>query len=330
MINLSTTYLGLELKTPIIAASSGLTDNIENLLALEKAGAGAVVLKSLFEEEIVKEMQETFTKMTAQGFIYPETMEYFEYDEIQDTLGNYLKLISDAKQKLSIPVIASINCVSSQKWTYFAKELEKAGADALELNVFVMPSDFDKTAQENEKVYFDIIEEVKKQVNIPISLKMSHYFSNLGSMIKDLSNTGIGGLVLFNRFFSPDFDMDKMNIIATNVLSTPSELAQSLRWVAIASGRVDCDIAASTGVHDGLAVAKQILAGAQTVQVASVLYRNGIEYLETMLSQLNKWMEEKGYESLDDFRAQLSYQNIKNPAAYDRVQFMKNFRDYKS
>ncbi len=330
MANLKTTYLGLELKNPLIAASSGLTDNIESLKALEKAGAGAVVLKSLFEEEIIKEMQETFTKMTAEGFVYPETMEYFEYDEIEDTLGSYLKLISDAKEQLSIPVIASINCVSAQKWTYFAKELEKAGADALELNVFVLPSDMEKTTEENEKVYFEVIEEVKKQVTIPISLKISYYFSNLGATIKKLSETGIEGLVLFNRFFSPDFDMDKMNVIATNVLSSPAELPQSLRWVAISSGRVKCDIAASTGVHDGIAVAKQLLAGAQTVQVASALYRNGTEYLSTMLSQLEGWMKEKEFKSVDEFRGKMSYAKMQNPAAYERVQFMKNFRDFKA
>lgn len=327
MMDLSTTYLGLNLRNPIIVGSSGMTHKLTDLIALEKHGAGAVVLKSIFEEEIVLELEHTFNQMSSQGFIYPETMEYFDYEEIEDTLSSYLKLIRDAKAQLSIPVIASINCVTSQKWTHFAKEIEEAGADALELNAFILPSDFSRVEGEFEKVYFEIVEEVKKQISIPISLKVSYFFSNLGPMLQRLSETGTEGLVLFNRFYSPDFDVDKMQVTASNVLSTPQEISTSLRWIAILSERSACDLAASTGVHDGKGVVKQLLAGAKAVQVASALYLHGPEHISVMLREMEDWMETQGYHSIDNFRGKMSQAKSKNPAAYERVQFMKYFRD---
>ncbi len=327
MSNLKTNYLGLNLNSPVIAASSGLTNSLENLKELEKAGAGAIVLKSLFEEEIVSEVSETFNQMTSDGFIYPETMEYFEYDEIQDTLSTYLKLIYDAKQELNIPIIASINCVSSQKWTHFAKELQDVGADALELNVFVLPSDFSKTSADNEKVYFDVIKEVKKHVNIPVSIKISSYFSNLGPFIKELSETDVDGIVMFNRTFHPDFDLETMEISPSNVLSSPAEFATTLRWMAIVSGRVSCDLAATTGIHDGDAAVKQILAGAKVVQVASLLYKKGLGAIADLNKGIESFMEKKGFNSLDDFRGSMNIDTTRNAAALERVQFMKNFRD---
>lgn len=327
MIDLSTTYLGLRLRNPLIAGSSGLTNSLEDLIKLEKNGAVAVVLKSIFEEEIVLELEHTFSQMSSQGFIYPETMEYFDYDEIEDTVSGYLKLIRDAKAHLQIPVIASINCVTAQKWTHFAKEIEDAGADALELNAFILPSDFSRTGTDFEQVYFDIITEVRKHISIPIALKVSYFFSNLGPFIQRLSTSGVSGLVLFNRFYNPDFDIDKMQVTATNVLSSPQEISTSLRWVAILSERVSCDLAASTGIHDGKGAVKQILAGAQAVQVASALYLHGPEHLQGMLREMEDWMEEKGYTSLDQFRGKMSQTRSKNPAAYERVQFMKYFKD---
>jgi dihydroorotate dehydrogenase (fumarate) len=327
MANLKTNYLGLELSSPVIAASSGLTNSLENLVELEKAGAGAVVLKSLFEEEIVAEVKETFNQMTSHGFIYPETMDYFDYDTIEDTLTSYLKLIHDAKKELSIPVIASINCVSSQKWTNFAKDLQDAGADAIELNVFVLPSDFNKTSSDNEKVYFDVIEEVKKVVSIPVSIKISNYLSNLGPFIKELSETDVDGIVMFNRSFHPDFDLDAMEILPTNVLSSPTEAAVTLRWMAITSGRVACDLAATTGIHDGRGAVKQILAGAKVVQVASAFYKHGLSYVAKINEEIEQFMDDKGFDNLDDFRGKMNMNTTKNAAALERVQFMKNFRD---
>jgi dihydroorotate dehydrogenase (fumarate) len=263
--------------------------------------------------------------MMRPGYIYPEIYDYFDFETVEDTVSKYLFLIQEAKKTLKIPVIASINCVSSDEWTLFAKRIEDAGADALELNVFVLPSNFNRSGIENEKLYFDIIYKVRKSTNLPITLKISHYFSNLGSMIQKLSNTGISGIVLFNRFFNPDIDTDSMQIVPINIYSTPADLAISLRWIAIMSGRVGCDLIASTGVHYGNSLIKQLLAGANSVQIASTLYKHGTIYIETMLEELTEWMESKNFETIDQFRGKMSQVNIKDPAAYERVQFMRHF-----
>lgn len=325
MANLSTTYLGLKLKNPIIAASSGLTNSLDDIKEFEKKGAAAVVLKSIFEEEIRRELEKDLNTMTMDTFTYPETMEYYDNFAEDDSLTNYLKLIRDAKNTVKIPIIASVNCVSAEKWPYYAETLQDAGADALELNVFVLPTDFERSSEENEKIYFDIVKEVKKLVKIPVALKISYYSSNLGSFIQKLSNTGIDGLVLFNRFYSPDIDINKLDILSTNVTSTPNELPISLRWIGIMHNRVGCDLAASTGIHDGAAVIKQLLAGANAVQIASAFYKNGKGIIETMLSDLSRWMDEKKFDSIDEFRGKLSQDKSQNPAAYERVQFMKYF-----
>jgi dihydroorotate dehydrogenase (fumarate) len=326
-MDLSTTYLGPKLKNPLIAGSSGLTNKLEDLKRIEAQGAAAVVLKSIFEEEIVMELEETFSQMTSQGFIYPETMDYFDYEAIEDTLSSYLKLVSDAKKELSIPVIGSINCVTAQKWTSFAKDIQDAGADAIELNAFILPSDFTRSNEDFEKVYFDIVKEVKKQVSIPVALKVGYFFSNLGPFLQKLSESGMDGLVLFNRFYNPDFDIDKMQITASNVLSSPEEVSTSLRWIAILSERSGCNLCASTGIHDGNAIVKQLLAGANAVQVASALYKHGFDHIPLMLNQLEDWMEAHDYQDIAAFRGKMAQSRSKNPAAYERVQFMKYFRD---
>jgi dihydroorotate dehydrogenase (fumarate) len=218
-----------------------------------------------------------------------------------------------------------VNCVTSEEWPIFAKRFEEAGADALELNVFVLPSDMNRSAEDNEKVYFEVVERVRNEIKIPIALKISFYFSNLATTIQKLSNTGIAGLVLFNRFFSPDIDIDNMKITPINIYSVPPDISISLRWIAIMYGRVGCDLAASTGIHFGHSVIKQLLAGANTVQVVSTLYKHGIEYMGTLKDELSYWMDNKGYETIDQFRGKMSQQNIKDPAAYERVQFMKHF-----
>lgn len=328
MADLTTKFLGLTLRNPLIVGSSGLTESVDKVKEAEQAGAGAVVLKSLFEEEIVAEMEEAMHRMTSRQFVYPETFDYMDEEEEEDSVRKYLRLVREAKDAVHIPVIASINCVSAQKWTYFAKEIQDAGADALELNLFILPTDFERTAAENEKLYFDIVEEVKKVVKIPILLKVSYYASNLGQMLQKLSKTGIGGLTLFNRFYSPDFNLETYQVVSTNVLSKPSDLPVSLRWIAVMADRVDCDLAASTGVHDGEAMIKQIMAGADVVQVVSALYKNGVGYIRTILDEMNRWMEHEGYEKPGDFRGKLSQSKSSNPAAYERVQFMRNFRHF--
>ncbi|NBF39919.1 MAG: dihydroorotate dehydrogenase-like protein [Spirochaetes bacterium] len=328
--DIRTRYMGLELSSPVVASSSELTNKLDNLKKLEEAGAGAVVLRSLFEEEILAEMERTETAMQRPGPTFPEMAEMDDLIDPESGVADYLELVRGAKKELGIPVIASINGMSAQKWTYFASKLEEQGADALELNIFLQPSDFQAaSAAEYEKIYFDIINMVLDQVSIPVSVKVSFYFTLLAQTLQAISKTGIKGLVLFNRFFNPDYNVEDLKIVPTNVLSTPSDLATSLKWVAIMNGRVDCDLAASTGVHDGDGVIKQLLAGANAVQVASTLYRNGLGVVSELNDRLVAWMQEKEYETLDDFRGMLSQQSIGNPAAYDRVQFVKNFRSMK-
>jgi dihydroorotate dehydrogenase (fumarate) len=324
MVDLSTEYLGMKLKNPVIASSSGLTNSVKSIKELAENGAGAVVLKSIFEEEIAFEYEDILKEAESKGYNLDQ-FDYYDYKIKEDNLDKYTTLINESKKNVSIPVIASVSCVYSHEWLAFASQLEKAGADALELNMFFLPSDFERTSEEKEKAYFQIIEQVQKTVTLPIALKISYYFSNLGPMIQKLSNTGIAGLVLFNRFFSPDFDIDKFEVKSSNVFSAPSDLSISLRWIAIMAERVNCDLAASTGVHDGVALIKQLLAGADAVQVASTLYENGKGRIGEMLKTLEDWMEGKGYGSLSDFRGKMSQAKSSNPAAYERVQFMKYF-----
>lgn len=324
MPDLSTRYMGLDLKNPIIVGSSGLTNSIENIVKINDHGAGAVVLKSIFEEQINYTIAKTFNQNEA-NYAYPEAQDYISaYTEEKD-VERYLNLIEESKSKVDIPVIASINCVSASQWTSFAKRIEEAGADGLELNIFDLPSDPNKGTEEHEKVYFDIAQAVIKEVKIPVSLKISYYFSGLANTALKLSWTGIKGMVLFNRFFSPDIDIDKFEVVSTNVFSSPSELPISLRWIAFLSESVHCDLAASTGVHDGKSAIKQLLAGAKAVQLASVLYQQGLDRIETIVKEIEEWMDQHNFAKTTDFIGRLSYKAAENPAAYERVQFMKHF-----
>jgi dihydroorotate dehydrogenase (fumarate) len=324
MANLSTSYMGFNLKNPIIVGSSGLTNSVENIIEIEKNGAAAVVLKSLFEEQINHSVNKTMHSQV-DNFSYPEAEDYISnYTKLND-VENYLNLIKGAKEAVQIPVIASINCVSSADWISFARKIQDAGADGLELNIFILPSDPKRDAAQNELTYFDIIEKVKKEVTIPIAIKISSYFSGLANMALKLSWTGVKGMVLFNRFFSPDIDIDNFKITSTNVFSQPEELASSLRWVAMLSSRLHCDIAASTGVHDGAAVIKQLLVGAKAVQISSILYKKGFDQIGLMLKDLEAWMDKHNFDNIDDFVGKMSIKEIENPAAYERVQFMKHF-----
>jgi len=323
-MDISTTYLGLTLPSPVIAGSSGLTGSVDKIAAFARHGAGAVVLKSIFEEEIYFEQEDIIKEAEAEG-VNLDQFDYFDFHLKGRKLDRYIKLIEDAKQAVDIPVIASINCVYSHEWTAFAHQLEKAGADALELNMFFLPSDFERTAREQEEAYFEIIDKITNAVSIPVALKISFYFSNLGPMIQRLSRTGVDGLVLFNRFFSPDIDIESFEVKPSFVFSTPAELALSLRWMAIMSQKVDCDLAASTGVHDGAALIKQLLAGAKAVQAVSSLYQKGPAHIETMLADLKAWMQRHKFASLYDFRGRMSQEAASNPAVYERVQFMRYF-----
>ena len=324
MIDLSTKYMGLDLRSPVIVGSSGLTKSIENLEIFDKKGVGAVVLKSLFEEQIKFEIQKLFSYEDTQS-AYTEAEDYIRNYAREHSLDEYLALIREAKKRISIPVIASINCTSAKEWPAFAKNIEQAGADALELNVFALPADDSKEGAQYEKLYFDVIENVNKEISIPVSLKIGSNFSGLANIIKKLSWSGVKGIVLFNRFFNPDIDIENFRIKAAHVYSDPAEIAMSLRWIAIMAGKVQTDLCASTGVHEGKAVIQQLLAGAQAVQVCSVLYKNGFDQLDAMRKEMTAWMEKNNFKKIEDFRGKMSQKMTANPAAFLRVQFMKHF-----
>lgn len=324
MNNLSVNYLGINLKTPIIAGSSGLNREIDNLIKLEQNGIGAVVLPSLFEEQIKFEYIKQLTQYN-DTFAYPEADDYIrEYTKMSE-VEKYLDLISEAKSKLSIPIIASVNCISSSSWVNFAKNIEEAGADALELNIFILPSDEKLYAEEIETKYKNIINEVLKITKLPIAIKLGYYFTDMARFIIQLSWNDIKGLVLFNRSFTPDIDIDNFEFISSNVYSSETDLYTSLRWITLLSDKVHCDISASTGVHSGEAVVKQILAGATTVQVTSVLYKKGIEVVAEMVKFIEQYMDKHGFKSILDFKGKMSFKQSTNPASYERVQFMKHF-----
>jgi dihydroorotate dehydrogenase (fumarate) len=338
MADLSTNYMGLKLKNPVIIGSSGLTSTISEIKQASDSGAGAVVLKSIFEEQIRQEIDkfidrgggsmDTFQKgysdvLSTRAFDYEQAFDYVRDYAKEHTLGSYLKFIEEAKKASEIPVIASINCVSAYDWHYFARRIEAAGADALELNIYILPSNTEKNAADNEQVYFDVVEAVLKQVKIPVSIKVGYYFSSLAATIVKLSHTGIKGLVMFNRPFHPDIDIDTMEITAKYLLSDPSEYSMSLRWMALLSGRVGCNLVASTGIHTSEAAIKQLLAGATAVQMASAIYKSGFGRVNTVVTGIHDWMDSKGYTTAGEFRGKLSQEKIANPADFERVQFMK-------
>jgi dihydroorotate dehydrogenase (fumarate) len=324
MTNLNTTYLGLKLKNPIIVSSSGLTNSIEKIKKLVDAGAGAIVLKSLFEEQINHEINHQISK--GEGYDYPEAMDYIAGYTKDNSVGEYLKLISEAKEAFNIPIIASINCFSSNEWIDFAKKIESAGADAIELNVHVVNTDKNIDASIIEGLYYSITENIKSSISIPFAIKLGDNFANLVGVINRLSVLGAKGVVLFNRFYEPDIDINKLELTSASVFSTPADIRKTLRWVAIVSDKVgQVDISASTGNHDGEAVIKQLLAGASTVQVCSAIYKNGPMVISDMLNELSYWMEQKKYSKINDFKGLMSYKKIKDPAVYERAQFMKYF-----
>ena len=333
-MDLTTNYMGLVMPTPIIAGSSGMTGSVKQVKELAENGAGAVVLKSIFEEEVMYEYADFIrTAKTKYGepqyFDYDgqrNPIAYYDYVIREKNLQKYVELIEGCKAAVDIPVIASINCFfHSVEWLSYAVNLQKAGADALELNMFFPPTDFKHSKGEKEALYFKIAEKVTQTVSVPVALKISPYFSDLGPMIQWLSQTGIKGLVLFNRFFSPDFDIDKLEVKPSFVFSSPSDLSLSLRWIAIMANKANCDLAASTGVHDAAAVIKQLLAGAGAVQVASCIYKNGPQYLKQLVDGLQTWMTKWKYSELADFKGKLSQEKSTDPAVYERAQFMRYF-----
>ena len=323
MADLTTTYLGIKLKNPIIAGSCGITNNVDSIKKLADNGIGAVVLKSLFEEQILFNANE---KIHENQIDYPEALDYIKnYTKLNDVAA-YLNLISQTKNETQIPVIASINCVSPNEWVTFAKDIENAGADALELNIMILSSNANYSSQDNEQIMLDIIQKVRQNTKLPIAVKLSSHSSGLAHFIQKLDwSKLIQGIVLFNRQYSPDFDLEQMKITSANVLSNPTDYAESLRWVAIMSDKIKMDIAATTGIWESKTIIKQLLAGADAVQIASVLYKNGHAYVQTLLNEIDSWMKSKNYTSINDFKGMMSKDKINLPSAFERIQFMRYF-----
>lgn len=327
-IDLTVEFAGLTLKSPIIVGSSGLTDSVDKIKTLADCGAGAVVLKSLFEEQIMEDINKTHAHNEMDA---PELYEYVQEYTKQNAITTYLDLITNAKKEVDIPVIASVNCIKDSEWVTFAKQIENAGADALELNIALLASDMQRTGAEIEQNYFKIIDKVSSVVKIPLIVKMGQYSSSLANLIQRICWTEkVAGIVLFNRFYSPDFDLDTLEPLSSNVLSSPEELATSLRWITIMSPQVEIPLIASTGVHDSVGVLKQILAGAQMVQMVSAFYKKGPKYIQEVLTGITDWMKKENYKTIDDFRGKFHYTKSYDATVFERLQFMKYFSNNKS
>ncbi len=327
-MDLKTNYLGLSLKNPLIVSASGLTDDINNIKKIEEYGAGAVVLKSIFEEQILADIDAKI-EPNDMYFWYPDAAEFVKNISKPQGVQQYLEMIKQAKASVSIPVIASVNCIHSKEWIQFAKQIEEAGADAIELNVSTLiPEDVDLDCRLIEGIIVELVENVKKNCNIPVAVKLGKSYTNLIKLAHALQKAGAEGLVLFNREFRPNVDIEKERVIADQYLSQPNEINESLRWIGILSGHnIGCDLAASTGIHDHTGVIKQLLSGASATMVCSTLYNNGLAYIKEILSGLEQWVDENNYGSVGQFQGKLS-KNKANTAAFERIQFMqKNMED---
>jgi len=321
MEKLTTNYLGLKLKSPVILSSSRLTSTVDGLLEAEENGAGAVVLKSLFEEQIMYHAHSLSSSMH-----YPEADDYISYYTKSHSVDDYLALVNDAKKKLTIPVIPSINCFSSEGWIDFARIIAESGADAIEINMFFMPVNRKMSSSDSEKVYFELIEKLKYKVKIPLVLKIGSRFSNILYMVDQFYMRGVEGVVMFNRFYEPDIDVQKLEIVPASIFSKSDDRRDVLRWIAMTSAQdIKINISASTGVHSGEDVIRYLLAGADTVQVCSVLYQKGIGYLKQLNQELSDWMTKNNFMNIDEFRGKLNWANYEKPTVFERTQFMKYF-----
>jgi dihydroorotate dehydrogenase (fumarate) len=320
-MDIKTNYMGLELKNPIIVSSSKLTSTIDNIRKCADQGAGAIVLKSLFEEQLLADADKLMDR-DEKYFWYPEAVDYINQHSKEFGVNEYLELISEAKKYTTIPIIASINCVTSDEWPKFARKLEDAGADGIELNIAIIPMTGEVSSKEVEDRYVEIITEVKKYTSLPISVKFGPLFTNPVGIIQRMDDAGADALVIFNRFYRPDINIHTESIVHNNILSGPEEMTQSLRWVSLLSDKVKCDVAANTGIHNAEGMIKQLLGGADAVQICSTLYSNGISYIDTMLNELKEWMQEHNYDSISDFKGKIARDN-EHAAAFARVQFMK-------
>lgn len=318
-----TTYMGLKLNSPIVVSACTLSEKTDNILKMEDNGAGAVVLFSLFEEQIRRE-EATFAGVMQQTTnSFAEASDFFPPPEYTIGTDTYLENIRKAKERVSIPVIASLNGITNEGWIYYSRLMEQAGADAIEVNIFFIPGEIDMSSAEVEHRYLNIIDNIRETVKIPIAVKLNPYFSAMGNMAYRIHKAGAAGLVLFNRFYQPDFDINELKIKNDLVYSESNEIRLPLLWIALLYGKVNLSLAATTGVQSAIEVIKYILAGADVVMTASSLYKNGITYLKTLNTELQNWMFRMGYDDLKSFKGFLSQQDIFDPTAYERSNYIK-------
>jgi dihydroorotate dehydrogenase (fumarate) len=330
-MDITTTYLGMNLRSPLVVSASPLGDNIDNLKKMEDAGAGAVVLHSLFEEQLRLEAFELHHHLTHGTESYPEALSYFP--EPQDLLIGpevYLRHITVAKKAVKIPIIASLNGSTVGGWTDYARKMEEAGADAIELNIYYIPTDMNLPGAEIENNYIEILKSVKSVVNIPVAVKLSPFFSNMANMAKRLVDAGANGLVLFNRFYQPDIDLEQLEVVPNILLSTPMAMRLPLRWIAILYGRINASLAATSGIHRATDVIKMIMAGADVTMLCSVLMRHGIERISVIEKEMIQWMEEHEYESVSQMKGSMSQKSCPDPSAFERAQYMRALATTKS
>jgi dihydroorotate dehydrogenase (fumarate) len=321
MVDLSAEYLGFPLKNPILISSSTLVQNMDGIRQAEAAGAGAIVLRSLFEELIRDQIDQEGHHVYSD---HPEEYDYILSElELQYGPRNYLDLIQQAKSECQIPIIASINCTTPKWWISYAKQIEAVGADAIELNLSLMPINPAKTSLDIEQEFLDVIRTARENINLPLAVKLGPFFTGFSRFTNEICGTGIDALVLFNRFYQFDIDINSCAIKGANWYSSSDEMSLSLRWISILFNHVNCALAATTGIHNAADVIKQILAGAAVVEIASTIYLNGFEVINQILTEIKEWMNKKNYQTLTDFRGKLSLSHQKDPEIYERLQYIK-------
>jgi dihydroorotate dehydrogenase (fumarate) len=329
-MDLKTKYLGMTLRSPIIVSASPLTEYQQNIKMMEDAGAGAVVMHSLFEEQIRLEQQELHYHTTHGTESFAESLSYFpEQDDYKLGPEEYLDHIRKAKESVNIPIIASLNGSTLGGWTEYAKEMEKAGADAIELNIYYIPTDMTLSGSNVEQTYIDILRSVKSAIDVPVAIKLSPYFSNMANMAQRLDDAGANALVLFNRFYQPDIDMEEFEVKPNVILSTSHAMRLPMRWIAILKDKIAADLAATSGIHTGIDVAKMLLVGSCVTMICSALLKHGIFHIQNMENHLVEWMTQNEYDSVQEMIGSMSQQKTTDPSAYERAQYMKALTYYK-
>ncbi len=323
MSRTATTYLGLNLKNPIIIGSSPLTASLDKLKRCEDGGAAAVVLKSIFEEQIEHDVATSLKQ--SEGYVpHVDSSDFLTESSRNFHLDTYLSLVEEAKEALSIPVVASINCRTEGAWLDYIERLAEVGADALELNYNILPSDFKKSSQTLEGEFLHLVGEARKRSKLPLSIKIGPQFTALANIVKQLDEVGVEGLVLFNRFYQPDVDIEKVATRASIMLSGAHDYTLALQWTALLSAYINLDICASTGIHSGKTLIKMLLSGAKAVQICSVVMQKGDKVIKEMLDNLIDWMDQHGYNDFVDFRGKLAHKRIEDPSQWERSQYMKS------